>query len=100
MALFGQVGRSALSTVGRQQVDDLSRSSVLFRHSQGRRAHTVTDEFFAQLKQVFSEEEIIEMVLACGIFNGGNKFNISMHMDSDEASEYASNMEYRQEKLA
>jgi hypothetical protein len=41
MARFGQVGRSPLSTVGYQQVDDLSRSSVLFRHSQGRRADAI-----------------------------------------------------------
>lgn len=62
--------------------------------------HTVDDEFFAKLKSVFSEEEIVEMTFACGIFNWGNKFNITMHMDGDGASEYASNMEYRQEKIA
>ena len=61
--------------------------------------HTVTDEFFAQLKGVFSEEEIVEMVFACGIFNWGNKFNITMHMDSEEASAYHSNMTYHQEEL-
>ena len=37
--------------------------------------HTVTDEFFAELEKTFSEEEI---VFACGIFNWGNKFNITM----------------------
>ena len=62
--------------------------------------HTVTDDFFARLRVTFSEEEIVEMVFACGIFNWGNKFNITMQMDSDEASDYAVDMEYRQEKLA
>ena len=62
--------------------------------------HTVTDEFFSELKRVFSEEEIVEMVFACGIFNWGNKFNITMHMDSDGESEYATDLSYRQEKLA
>lgn len=61
--------------------------------------HTVTDDFFAQLKEVFTEEEIVEMVFACGIFNWGNKFNITMHMDADETSEYATGMPYRQEAL-
>ena len=61
--------------------------------------HTVTDEFFAKLKNVFSEEEIIEMVFACGIFNWGNKFNITMQMDSDSDSAYDKGLEYRQEKL-
>ena len=62
--------------------------------------HTVTDDFFAELKSVFSDEEIVEMVFACGIFNWGNKFNITMHMDADEASDYGTDMAYRQEKLA
>ena len=62
--------------------------------------HTVTDEFFADLKKVFSDDEIVEMVFACGIFNWGNKFNIAMHMDSDGQSEYGTDMEYRQEKIS
>lgn len=62
--------------------------------------HTVTDDFFTQLKKVFTEDEIVEMVFACGIFNWGNKFNITMHMDADEASEYENNMAYRQEQVS
>ena len=62
--------------------------------------HTVTDEFFSELKGVFSDDEIVEMVFACGIFNWGNKFNITMHMDSDGDSDYESDMPYREEKLA
>ena len=62
--------------------------------------HTVTDEFYADLKTVFSDEEIVEMVFACGIFNWGNKFNITMNMDADGDSDYPSDMEYRQENVA
>jgi hypothetical protein len=62
--------------------------------------HTVTDEFFTDLKATFTEDEIVEMVFACGIFNWGNKFNITMHMDADAASEYASDMQYRQENVS
>ena len=62
--------------------------------------HTVTDEFFAEVQQVFSDDEIVEMVYACGIFNWGNKFNITMHMDADDDSPYDNAvMEYRQEAL-
>ena len=39
-------------------------------------------------------------VFACGIFNWGNKFNITLKMDSTEESEYPPNMEYRQEQIA
>lgn len=62
--------------------------------------HTVTDDFFASLKEHFSEDEIVEMVFACSIFNWGNKFNITMNMDSAEESEYEADMEYRREEIA
>ncbi len=62
--------------------------------------HTVTDDFFSELKSVFSEDEIVEMVFACGIFNWGNKFNITMNMDSDSDSDYADDLPYRQEAIS
>ena len=40
------------------------------------------------------------MVFACGIFNWGNKFNITMNLDAAEDSAYAGGMEYRQEEIA
>ena len=62
--------------------------------------HTVTDEFFSDVQSVFSDDEIVEMVFSCGIFNWGNKFNITMHMDADENSPYDAAMEYRQESIS
>ena len=62
--------------------------------------HTVTDSFFESLKSDFTEEEIVEMVFACGIFNWGNKFNITMQLDSAAESEYPTDMAYRQEEIA
>jgi alkylhydroperoxidase family enzyme len=61
--------------------------------------HTIDDEFFAGVQAVFSDDEIVEMVFACGIFNWGNKFNITMHMDTGSETEYGEGMEYRQEAL-
>ena len=62
--------------------------------------HTVTDEFFATLREHFSDDEIVEMVFACGIFNWGNKFNITMNMDSSNESDYETDMQYRREEIA
>lgn len=62
--------------------------------------HTVTDDFFAEVKKVFSDDEIVEIIFACGIFNWGNKFNIALHMDADDASAYEADMGYRQEQIA
>ena len=61
--------------------------------------HTVTDAFFASLKEHFSDDEIVEMVFSCGIFNWGNKFNITMNLDASAESEYGTGMEYRQEEI-
>lgn len=56
--------------------------------------HSVTDDFWAQLKEEFTDQEIVEMVFACSIFNWGNKFNITMRLDSD-GNEYEKGMEYK-----
>ena len=61
--------------------------------------HTITDEFFESLKDQFTDDEIVEMVFACSIFNWGNKFNITMNLDSSPDSAYPTGMEYRQEDL-
>jgi alkylhydroperoxidase family enzyme len=62
--------------------------------------HTVDDAFFTRLKAHFSDEEIVELVFACAIFNWGNKFNITLHMDTEETSAYRKGMAYRQEALS
>jgi uncharacterized peroxidase-related enzyme len=61
--------------------------------------HTVDDKFWTKLNSIFSDDEIVELVFACGIFNWGNKFNITMHMDASDDSLYRPGMEYRQEAL-
>lgn len=61
--------------------------------------HTVTDEFFESLRGHFTDDEIVEMVFACSIFNWGNKFNITMNLDSAPDSEYETGMAYRQEEI-
>ncbi len=62
--------------------------------------HTVTDSFFESLREHFTDDEIVEMVYACGIFNWGNKFNITMNLDAEPESEYETGMEYRREEIA
>lgn len=54
----------------------------------------IPDGFFEQLGAEYTEEEVIELVFACSLFNWGNKFNITMQIDADEDSEYESGMEY------
>jgi len=56
--------------------------------------HTVTDAFFAQLKQAFTEDELIELIFAGALFIWGNHFNITMRVDTDTESAYAHNLAY------
>jgi alkylhydroperoxidase family enzyme len=56
--------------------------------------HSVTDDFWRELKTEFSDEALVELVFACGIFNWGNKFNITMRLDTDGRA-YPRGMRYR-----
>mgnify|MGYP001398397674 CR=1 FL=1 len=57
--------------------------------------HSVTGAFWQTLKEEFSDDELVELTFACSIFNWGNKFNITMQLDTDGTT-YASGMEYRE----
>ncbi len=57
--------------------------------------YSVTGEFRATLKEEFSDDELVELSFACSIFNWGNKFNITMQLDTDGAI-YPAGMEYEE----
>ncbi len=57
--------------------------------------HTVTGDFWTTLKDEFSDDELVELTFACSIFNWGNKFNITMRLDTDGTT-YPRGMEYRE----
>jgi alkylhydroperoxidase family enzyme len=104
-AVRGAVGPKEAACASHQPRagDDLTHREALGVSLAERMAldpHTVTDAFFAKLREHFSDDEIVEMVFACGIFNWGNKFNITMNLDSEPESEYDTGMEYRQEEIA
>jgi uncharacterized peroxidase-related enzyme len=56
--------------------------------------NSIADSFYQELKADFSDEEIVELVFACAIFNFGNKFNITMRLDTSAESEYPKGMTY------
>jgi alkylhydroperoxidase family enzyme len=57
--------------------------------------HMVDDAFFQKLKTVFSEEEIVELVFGAAIYNFGNKFNITMRVDTGADSPYGTGLRYK-----
>lgn len=54
----------------------------------------ITDEFFDELREEYTDDEIVELVFGCSLINFGNKFNITMTLDSGEGSRYPTNLEY------
>ena len=54
----------------------------------------IPDAFYDELKAEFSQEEIVELIFGCSVFNFGNKFNITMRLDATEESNYPSGMTY------
>ena len=54
----------------------------------------IPNGFFERLASVYNEEEIIELVFACSIFNWGNKFDITMQLDASDESAYTKGMVY------
>jgi len=56
--------------------------------------HTVTNQFFVQLREAFSEEELIELIFAGALFIWGNHFNITMRVDTDSESAYPHHLAY------
>lgn len=54
----------------------------------------IPESFFDELHKVFSDAEIVELVFACSVFNFGNKFNITMTLDSTQDSQYPTGLSY------
>lgn len=54
----------------------------------------IDDDFFDELREEYTDEEIVELVFACAVMNFGNKFNITMTLDSAEGSQYPTDLEY------
>ena len=43
--------------------------------------HEVDDDFWAELRQLYDEGEIIELLAAIGLFNYFNRFNDALRME-------------------
>ena len=85
-AVFGDIDASQLS----------SREVVAVRLAEYMAGdpNYIPDAFYDELKAEFSEAEVVELVFGCSIFNFGNKFNITMKLDSTEESKYPTGLSY------
>ncbi len=85
-AVFGEIDQGALSR--REYL------GVRLAEYMAGDPNYIPDAFYEELKAEFSEEEIVELVFGCSIFNFGNKFNITMRLDATGESKYPSGMTY------
>lgn len=56
--------------------------------------HSVDEAFYQRLRQQFSEEEIIELVVASSLFTLAGSFNTVMRLDTDRGGKYSGELAY------
>lgn len=56
--------------------------------------HSVDDEFFAELRQHFSEGEIIELICASSLFTWAGTLNTAVHVETGRDSVYGGELTY------
>lgn len=85
-AVFGEIDQNALS---RREYLGIRLAEYMAGDP-----NYIPDSFYEELKAEFTDEEIVELVFGCSIFNFGNKFNITMRLDASEDSKYPKNLRY------
>ena len=86
LAVFGDIDEGALS---RREFLGIKLAEYMAGDP-----NYIPDAFYEELKAEFSEEEIVELIFGCSVFNFGNKFNITMRLDATEESKYPKGMTY------
>jgi len=63
------------------------KAAIRLAETVTRDAHAVTDEQFAELRNHYSEGEIVELLCAIGLFNYFNRFNNALQMEPTKPGE-------------
>ena len=73
-----------------RQRDDFNpaeKAALRLAETVTRDAHAVSDEQFAELRQYYSEGEVVELLCATGLFNYFNRFNNALKMEPTKPGE-------------
>lgn len=71
----------------RQDFTPAEKAALHLAETVTRDAHAVSDEQFAELRQHYSEGEIVELLCAIGLFNYFNRFNNALQMEPTKPGE-------------
>lgn len=89
-AIFGDIDADALT-----QREYLA---VYLAEQLSETPHQITDEFFGDLREVYSETEIIELLLFISIEIGLDRFCIALELDTADTSSYPDDLAYPYER--
>lgn len=95
--ISGMNKAQALTHVGPIQTDKLTAREAVAVRLVDRLVtdpHSVDDAFYAELRAQFSEEEIIELVVASALFTLAGTFNTAVRIDTDRGGAYAGTLHY------
>ncbi|HUA99999.1 MAG TPA: carboxymuconolactone decarboxylase family protein [Terracidiphilus sp.] len=73
-----------------RQRDDFNpaeKAALRLAETVTRDAHAVSDEQFAELRQYYSEGEVVELLCAIGLFNYFNRFNNALKVEPTKPGE-------------
>ena len=88
-AVFGEIDEAALTT--REYL------AVSLAQQMSEDPHRLTDEFFAELQQEFTEAEIVELLLFASLEVGLDRFCIALELQTTDDSAYPDDLEYPHE---
>ncbi|MGA8089829.1 MAG: carboxymuconolactone decarboxylase family protein [Terracidiphilus sp.] len=71
----------------REDFTPAEKAALRLAETVTRDAHAVTDEQFAELRNYYSEGEIVELLCAIGLFNYFNRFNNALKMEPTKPGE-------------
>ena len=71
----------------REDFTPAEKAALRLAETVTRDAHAVTDEQFEDLRNYYSEGEIVELLCAIGLFNYFNRFNNALQMQPTQAGE-------------
>lgn len=70
------------------------RLAVEIADQLSRNPQTMSDEFFDSLRETFTDEELVELLLFASLEVGLDRFCIALRLDTDEESPYPTDLDY------
>lgn len=79
------------------EYDELTSREALaveFARQMGGDPNYITDEFFNDLREAFTDDEIVELVLTECVYKMGHTISNTLRVGTGEESEYPTNLDY------